>query len=96
MPTMTEKDRRVYWQDLCYHAMLEIDKAYGRKVSAGEGTTEDTFKADMTRLRETLDLLHEFVAAVDTAFESNKRFMWGDGKFSVLSKIRVARRRLDK
>ena len=47
-----EKARRVYWQGLCYHAMTEIDKAMGRRVSKGEGTTESTFKGDMTKLRK--------------------------------------------
>jgi hypothetical protein len=35
-----EKQRRVHWQDLCYHAMNAIDRILGQNVSKGTGTTE--------------------------------------------------------
>lgn len=35
--------------------------------------------------------LEKFVAEVDKAFKSNANFMWGKGKWSVISKIKAAR-----
>lgn len=49
---LSEENTCQYWRDLCHHAMCEVDKAYGRSVSKCEGTTEDTFKADMIKLSE--------------------------------------------
>ena len=39
-----EKERRIHWQDLCYHAMNAVDSVLGTK------TTEDTFKDHCTLL----------------------------------------------
>ncbi len=40
----TEKERRIFWQDLCYYAMNTLDRILGYSVINGTGTHKDNFK----------------------------------------------------
>ncbi len=60
-----EKQRRVHWQDLCYHAMNAVDRILGKDVSKGTGTTEDTFKEDVLGVEYVVASLEQKLAAVE-------------------------------
>lgn len=57
LATAREKERRVYWQNLAYVGMRLVDRLNSRKLSRGEGCTEDTFEdaANLVGLRYRRD-----------------------------------------
>ena len=58
-----EKERRVYWQGLAYQGMSLVDSILRNKMAFGDGTTEDTFRADCRKAIEMVDGLQESAAA---------------------------------